>query len=78
MWGLRLRKISVFNQFTMCVLPELMLVFAYNSFPFGFDARLWGLIVTSVSDQFLHGISNKNATRSNCLKFTCIMMNKMM
>ena len=46
MWGLSLRKSSVFNQFTMCVFLELMLVFAYTSFPFGFDARLWGLIVT--------------------------------
>ena len=36
----------LFNQFTMCVFPELMLVFAYTSFPFGFDARLLGLIVT--------------------------------
>ena len=24
----------------------LMLVFAYTSIPFGFDAKLWGLIVT--------------------------------
>ena len=38
----------LFNQFTMYmyVFPELMLVFAYTSFPFGFDARLLGLIVT--------------------------------
>ena len=28
------------NKFTMYVFPELMLVFAYTSFPFGFDARL--------------------------------------
>ena len=36
----------LFDQFTMYVFPELMLVFAYTSFPFGFDARLLGLIVT--------------------------------
>ena len=36
----------LFSQFTMYVFPELMLVFAYTSFPFGFDARLLGLIVT--------------------------------
>ena len=35
-----------FNQFTMYVFPELMLVFAHTSFPFGFDARLLGLIST--------------------------------
>ena len=29
-----------FNQFTMYVFLELMLVFAYTSFPFCFDARL--------------------------------------
>ena len=46
MWGLSLRKSSVFNQFTMCVFLELMLVFAYTSFPFGFDARLRGVTVT--------------------------------
>ena len=33
-------------QFTMYVFLELMLVSAYNYFPFGLDARLWGLIVT--------------------------------
>ena len=37
---------ELFNQFTMYVFPELMLVFAYISFPFGFDARLLGPIVT--------------------------------
>ena len=49
---------ELFNHFTMYmyVFPELMLVFAYTSFPFGFDARLWGLIVTSVSDEFLQKI----------------------
>ena len=36
----------LFNQFTMYVFPELMLVFACSSVPFGFDARLLGLIVT--------------------------------
>ena len=36
---------ELFNQFTMYVFPELMLVFAYTSSPFGFDARLWDLIV---------------------------------
>ena len=36
----------LFNQFTMYGFPELMLVFAHTSFPFGFDARLLGLIVT--------------------------------
>ena len=36
----------LFNQFTMYVFPELMLGFACNSFLFGFDARLLGLIVT--------------------------------
>ena len=36
---------ELFNQLTKNVFPELMLVFAYTSFPFGFDARLWGLIV---------------------------------
>ena len=48
----------LFNQFTMYmyVIPELMLVFAYTSFPFGFDARLLGLIVTEVSNQFLQKI----------------------
>ena len=33
-----------FNKFTMHVFPQLMLVFANTSFPFGFDARLWGLL----------------------------------
>ena len=37
---------ELFNHFTMYVFPELMLVFVYTSFPFGFHARLWGLIVT--------------------------------
>ena len=37
---------ELFHQFTMYVFPELMLVFVYTSCPFGFDARLWGLIVT--------------------------------
>ena len=37
---------ELFNQFTMYVFPKLMVVFAYTSFPFAFDARLWGLIVT--------------------------------
>ena len=37
---------ELFNQFTMYVFHELVLVFAYTSFPFGFDARLWGLIVS--------------------------------
>ena len=46
----------LFNQFTMYVFPELMLVFAYTSFPFGFDARLLGLIVTEVSNQCLQKI----------------------
>ena len=41
----------------MYVFPELTLVFAYTSFPFGFDARLWGLIVTYVSDQFLPNVT---------------------
>ena len=36
---------ELFNQFTMYVFPELMLVFAYTSFPFGFNARLWSLTV---------------------------------
>ena len=36
----------LFNQFTMYVFPEVMLVLAYTSFPFSFDARLLGLIVT--------------------------------
>ena len=35
----------LFNQFTMYIFLELMLVFAYTSFPVGFDARLLGLIV---------------------------------
>ena len=46
----------LFNQFTMYVFPVLMLVFAYTSFPLGFDARLLGLIVTLVSNQFLQKI----------------------
>ena len=37
---------ELFNQFTMYVFPEMMLVFAYTSFPLGFDARLWSQIVT--------------------------------
>ena len=37
---------ELFNQFTMYVFPELMLVFIYTSFPFGFDARLSGPVVT--------------------------------
>ena len=37
---------ELFNQFSMYISPELMLIFAYTSFSFGFDARLWGLIVT--------------------------------
>ena len=36
---------ELFNQFTMYVFPEVMLVFAFTSFPFGFDAKLLGLIV---------------------------------
>ena len=37
---------ELFSQFTLYVFPELtLLVFAYTSFPFGFNARLWGLIV---------------------------------
>ena len=30
------------DEFIMHVFPELMLIFANTSFPFGFDARLWG------------------------------------
>ena len=37
---------ELFNQFTMYVFPELMLVFEYTSFPLGFDARLLGPIVS--------------------------------
>ena len=37
---------ELFNQLTMNVFPEIMLVFAYTSFPLAFDASLWGLIVT--------------------------------
>ena len=70
------KELSLQSVYHVCIL-ELMLVFAYTSFPFCFDARLWGLILTYVSDQFLHGISNKSATRSNCLKIACIMMSKM-
>ena len=58
-----------------------MLVFAYTSFPFSFDARLLGPIVTQVSNQFLPNDTHMElvikATRSNCLKITCIMMNVM-
>ena len=36
---------ELFNQFSMYISPELMQDFAYT-FPFGFDARLWGLIET--------------------------------
>ena len=50
-WGLSLRKSSS-NQFNIYVFPELKLVFTSTSFPFGFDARLLGLIVTLVSYQF--------------------------
>ena len=32
----------LFNQFTMYVFPELMLVFAYTSFPFGFSCKAVG------------------------------------
>ena len=37
---------ELFNQFTTYVFPELMLVFAYTSFPFGLAARLLSPIVT--------------------------------
>ena len=37
-WALSLRKSTSIS------FPELMLVFANTSFPFGFDARLWGLL----------------------------------
>ena len=30
---------ELFYHFTMYVFPELMLVFVYNYFPFGFDAN---------------------------------------
>ena len=36
---------ELFNQFTMYIFPELMLVFVSTSFAFGVGARLWGLIV---------------------------------
>ena len=32
---------ELFNQFSMYISPKLMLIFAYTSFSFGFDARLW-------------------------------------
>ena len=44
-WGLSLRK-KLLISLTMYVFPELMQVYAYTSFSFGFDARLLGLIVT--------------------------------
>ena len=59
----------------------MLLVFAYTSFTFGFDAKLFGPIVTQLSNQFLPKDAHMElvikATRSNCLKITCVMMNVM-
>ena len=72
-----------FNQFTMYVFPELMLVFA-NSLLLFLLVLMQGcgsycnLSFLSVSSKiYTHRIRNKNAARSNCLKITCIMMNVM-
>ena len=35
---------ELLNQFTVCVFPKLMLVFAYAALPFGFDVGLLGQI----------------------------------
>ena len=39
------KELSLQPVYHVCVL-ELMLVFAYTSFPFCFDARLWDPILT--------------------------------
>ena len=65
-------KKELFNQFTMYYFPEVMLVFAFTSFPFDFDVRLLGLIVTLISNQFLPKDTRMElvikAISSNCLQ----------